>query len=223
MAPVGSDQDALRWRLLSASSELNARVDETMADRLLGYVALLEKWNRVHSLSAWSKPLDLLVQHVFDSMTLVGPLRRFGAGRGMRILDAGSGPGFPAAVLAIMEPTWLVTAVDAVAKKVAFVRQSAAELAINNLVACHGRLEDLAPTNRFDVITSRAFGSLKDLIACTSHLLAPTGVWVAQKGRIPQQEIDQLKGAVDVFHVEPVTVPGLEAERCLVWMRPATP
>src|SRR5215510_10308632 len=108
----------LQWPLLAGASGLGLHLDEGQAAKLLAYLALLQKWNRVHSLSAWERPLDLLVQHVFDGMTLVGPLERYAAGRALRILDAGSGPGFPASVLAIAQPRWSITAIDAVAKKV---------------------------------------------------------------------------------------------------------
>jgi 16S rRNA (guanine527-N7)-methyltransferase len=118
-----------------------------------------------------------------------------------------------------MRPAWSVTAVDAVAKKVAFIRQAATGSGIANLTGLHARLEDLRPSWPFDVIVSRAFASLDTLTAHTSQLLAPGGAWVAQKGRLPKEEMAQLREEFQVFHVEPVTVPGLHAERHLVWMR----
>jgi len=211
--------DAVAGELDAAAQQLGFAVDDTQRGKLLKYLMLLETWNRVHSLSAWKNPSDLLVRHVVDSLTLLKPLRRYAAGARLRVLDAGSGPGFPAAVLAVMEPTWLVTAVDAVAKKVAFIRQAAAEAGIFNLVASHSRLEDLVVADLFDVVVSRALGSLKSMTAQTRHLLLPSGVWVAQKGRRPDQEVAELPRDLRVFHVEPVTVPSLPVERCLVWIR----
>jgi 16S rRNA (guanine527-N7)-methyltransferase len=122
-----------------------------------------------------------------------------------------------------MEPSWGVTAVDAVAKKVAFVRQAAAEAGIVNLSALHTRLEDMSTAELFDVVVSRAFGSLARLAKLTGHLLKPGGVWIAQKGQAPTDEVAQLGADLRMFHVEPVTVPGLAAARHLVWMRRVAP
>ncbi|HEU5295227.1 MAG TPA: 16S rRNA (guanine(527)-N(7))-methyltransferase RsmG [Burkholderiaceae bacterium] len=219
MAASASAWDGLASRLSSAAGRLGLPIDDVQVDKLLKYLMLLEQWNRVHSLSSWKSPSDLLVQHVFDGLTLVGPLRLYAAGTSLRILDAGSGPGFPAAVLALMQPSWFVTAVDAVAKKIAFVTQAAAELNVRNLIGRHGRLERLTSPEPVDVIVSRAFGSLEALTKQTRHLLAPAGVWVVQKGRRPDDEVAKLREDLEVFHVEPVTVPDLQAERCLVWMR----
>jgi 16S rRNA (guanine527-N7)-methyltransferase len=219
---ASSESGLLLGRLLDAARQLDLAMGRDQATRLLAYVALLEKWNHVHSLTAWTSAQDLVVHHVLDGMTLVGPVARHAGGAPIRIADAGSGPGFPAAVLAITQPEWLVTAIDAVAKKVAFVRQAAAELRIGNLNAVHTRLERFAPPTRFDVVVSRAFGSLETFVAQTRHLLAPSGVWVAQKGQRPEAEMAKLDKDILVFHVEPVTVPGLSAERCLVWMRKVT-
>ena len=206
-------------RLREGARQLGLSIQDKQANQLLSYLTLLGRWNGVHNLSAWKEPFDLLVHHVFDSMTLIGPLRRYGAGRPLSILDAGSGPGFPAAPLAVMSPNWSVTAADAVAKKIAFVRQAAAESGIRNLFGLHTRLEDATPSELFDVVVSRALGSIANLALRTGHLLKPAGIWVAQKGRLPQHEIDALSEGLQVFHVEPVTTPGLDAERCLIWMR----
>jgi 16S rRNA (guanine527-N7)-methyltransferase len=147
------------------------------------------------------------------------------AGGALQILDVGSGAGLPGVVWAQMEPRWQVCCVDAVAKKAGFVRQVAAELALPNLRAEHARVEDLPRVGvtgqGFEVVTSRAFASLADFTALTTHLLAPHGVWLAMKGRVPDDEIAALPPDVRVFHVERLTVPGLAAERCLIWLRRA--
>lgn len=213
----------LSERLQQGARQLELPIDDVQVGQLLVYLERLDRWNGVHSLSAWKGPLDLLIHHVFDSLSLVGPLQRFAEGRPLRVLDAGSGPGFPAAVLAVMNASWRVTAVDAVGKKIAFVRQAAPESGIANLIGVHSRLEDMPSAKPFDVIVSRAFGTLGHFAAQTRHLLAAGGVWVAQKGRIPDEEIAELTHDFRVFHVEPVTVPSLNAERHLVWMRTAKP
>jgi len=208
----------LSVQLRSGARQLDLPIDDVQVNQFLTYLALLSRWNSVHNLSAWKKPADLLVHHMLDSMTLVGPLKKHAGERPLRILDAGSGPGFPAVVLAVMEPRWSVTAVDAVAKKMAFVRQAATESGIHNLLGLHARLEEISVADLFDVVVSRALGALDTFAAQTRHLLAPGGVWIAQKGRIPKQEIAELPDDLRVFHVEPVTVPGLDAHRCLVWI-----
>ena len=189
--------------------------------RFEAYLALLAKWNAAYNLTAVRDPAQMRTQHLADCRAVVEPLCRQmgGQGRAVRILDVGSGGGLPGVVLALADPGWEVTCVDSVGKKAAFVRQVAAELGLPNLHAMHGRVEALkAP--RFDVITSRAFASLSDFVRLTRQLLAPDGVWMAMKGKRPDGEIAALPTDVAVFHVEPLTVPGLDAERCLVWMRP---
>ena len=216
-----ANRDDLAQRLRRGARQLDLPIDDGQVEQLLAYLAHLHRWNGVHSLSAWKTQADFLIHHVFDSMTLIGPLTRFVDDRLLRILDAGSGPGFPASVLASMRPAWSVTAVDAVAKKVAFIRQAATEAGITNLIGLHARLEDLVPLRPYDIVVSRAFGSLDTFAAQTHRLLAPEGVWVAQKGRLPNEEIKALRVDFQVFHVEPVTVPDLDIERHLVWMRRA--
>lgn len=224
MPPSGpTSQPELLQQLVSGARQLSLVIDDVQASQLLAYLACLDRWNRVHNLSAQAPLSHFMVQHVFDSMTLVGPLTRHANGRPLRVLDAGSGAGFPAVVVAALRPGWAVAAIDSVAKKVAFVRQAAVEVGIANLTAHHERLEQLQPVDRFDVVVSRAFASLARLIGSTEHLLAQNGVWVAMKGRVPSDEFARLKKGVEVFHVEHVTVPGLNAERNLIWMRRTAP
>jgi 16S rRNA (guanine527-N7)-methyltransferase len=112
-----------------------------------------------------------------------------------------------------------VSCVDAVGKKAVFIRQVAAELGLPNLQALHARIEQVSDPTGFDVITSRAFASLSDFVSLTAPLLSPAGCWMAMKGKVPEDELAALPSTVDVFHVEPISVPGLEAQRCLIWMR----
>jgi 16S rRNA (guanine527-N7)-methyltransferase len=190
--------------------------------RLLCYLDLVAHWNRVYNLTAIREPAAMLTQHLLDCLAIVGPLRRELKGQGApapRVLDVGSGAGLPGAVLAICEPTWQVTCVDAVAKKATFIRQVAAELALPNLTATHQRVEAMAGPG-FDLITSRAFATLADFINLTRERLAPAGRWAAMKANLADDERLAVPAGVSVFHVEPLTVPGLDATRCLVWMRP---
>jgi 16S rRNA (guanine527-N7)-methyltransferase len=185
------------------------------------YLDLLGRWNATYNLTAVRDPAQMQTQHVADCVAVVSPLRREVAWRTapLRVLDVGSGGGLPGVVLALAEPAWAVTCIDAVGKKAAFVRQVAAELGLPNLHVVHGRVEALK-AGPFDVITARAFSSLADLVELTRPLLAAQGIWMAMKGRRPDDELAALPGDI-TFHVEPITVPGLAAERCLVWMHAA--
>jgi 16S rRNA (guanine527-N7)-methyltransferase len=187
--------------------------------RLERYLELLVKWNAAYNLTAVRDPALMRTQHLADCLAVVEPLRRqLGRGKPARVLDVGSGGGLPGVVLAMAEPAWEVTCVDAVGKKAAFVRQVAGDLALPNLHAVHARVETLdAPP--FNLITARAFASLADFTRLTRALLAPGGLWMAMKGKRPEDELVELPPDVMVFHVEPLNVPGLPAERCLVWMR----
>lgn len=189
--------------------------------RLEDYLGLLVKWNAAYNLTAVRDPAQMRVQHLADCAAVIEPLRRQlgGVARPVRILDVGSGGGLPGVVLAAAEPAWDVTCVDTVGKKAAFVRQVAGELSLPNLHAEHARVEALR-ARPFDLITSRAFASLADFAGLTRPLLAPGGVWMAMKGKRPDDEIAALPADVEVVRVEPLSVPGLDAERCLVWMRP---
>ena len=187
--------------------------------RLLDYVALIQKWNKVYNLTALRDPADMLTHHLLDSLTAVAPLTRHTQGRPIRVLDVGSGGGLPGVVLAICMPELDVTCVDTVAKKAAFVQQVAASLKLPNLRGLHARVESL--TDPYAVICSRAFASLPDFVTWSRSALAEGGVWMAMKGKHPQDEIDALPADVKVFHVEPLTVPGLDVERCMVWMKAA--
>ena len=187
---------------------------------LTQYLDLLLHWNATYNLTAVRNRPDMVTQHLADCLAVVRPVQHalsqvlaFG-----RVLDVGSGGGLPGVVLAIMLPGLGVTCVDTVGKKAAFVRQAAGTLGLKNLQAAHARVESLADLP-FDLITSRAFASLADFTRLSRPLLLPTGCWMAMKGKRPQAELDELPADIDVFHVEQLTVPHLNAERCLVWMR----
>ncbi len=218
--PVSAASASPRDRLAEALRKLGLTLDVQAIDRLLAYLALLQRWNRVYNLTAVRDPDEMLTQHLFDCLAVLPALRRHASGRSLRLLDVGSGGGLPGVVLAIAQPDWEVSCIDAVAKKASFVRQVAGELALPNLHALHGRVETLKPAPGFDVVISRAFASLSDFVTWTRAALAPQGVWLAMKGRAPDDEVAALPGDVAVFHVEPLHVPDLKAQRCLVWLRP---
>lgn len=193
--------------------------------KMAAYMVMLAHWNGTFNLTALRDPQDMLTHHLADCLAVLGPLGRHlaqlseqaGVTTGRRLLDVGSGGGLPGVVLAIARPDVQVTCVDTVGKKAAFIRQVAAELKLPNLRAEHARVEQLK--GQYDVITSRAFASLLDFVTLTQALLAPKAVWMAMKGKDPADEQAVLPAVVDVFHVEQLAVPHLDAERCVVWMR----
>jgi 16S rRNA (guanine527-N7)-methyltransferase len=186
---------------------------------LMSYLDLLARWNSTYNLTAVRDRAGMLSQHLADCLAVVTPLQRQLPTGTSRVLDVGSGGGLPGVVLAALLPEVSVTCLDAVGKKMAFVRQVAGELRLPNLHAAHSRIEAFkAPL--FDVVASRAFSSLVDFTSLSRPQLAPGGVWMAMKGRVPNEEIAALPASVSVFHVEQLAVPGLDAQRCLIWMRP---
>ncbi|MES2994032.1 MAG: 16S rRNA (guanine(527)-N(7))-methyltransferase RsmG [Pseudomonadota bacterium] len=211
--------EALRPALRAAISELALDVPEPQVDTLLSYLALLQRWNAHYNLTAVRDPAQMLTQHLADCLAVIAPLRRQVGDPPARLLDVGSGGGLPGVVIAALNPALDVTCVDTVGKKAAFIQQAAGELRLRNLHAAHARVEKLVAIP-FDVITSRAFASLADFVGLTRTQLADSGVWLAMKGKTPAAEIELLPADTDVFHVEQLRVPGLDAERCLVWMRP---
>ena len=206
-------------RLAAGAEALGVPLSPLQQDQLTRYLDLLLKWNRVYNLTAVRDPAEALTHHLLDSLAIVPSLRRRLSGTA-RLLDVGSGGGLPGVVLAIACPQWDVTCVDAVAKKASFIQQVAVELALPHLHGLHSRVESL-PSANADLIVSRAFASLRDFTTWTAAHLAPGGTWVAMKGKEPLDEMRDLPPGVEVFHVEHLAVPGLDADRCLVWLRPA--
>jgi 16S rRNA (guanine527-N7)-methyltransferase len=204
-------------RLDAASRLLRLELTPEQQSRLLTYLDLIGKWNKVYNLTAVRNPEEMLVQHLFDSLAAVPPLRRHTAGKPIRLLDVGSGAGLPGVVIAICCPEIQVDCVDTVGKKAAFIQQAAAQLQLPNLSGVHDRVENL--TGPYDVICSRAFASLPDFVSWSGGALAEQGAWLAMKGKHPEGEIAELPAAAEVFHVEQLQVPELSAERCIVWMR----
>jgi 16S rRNA (guanine527-N7)-methyltransferase len=203
--------------LRAGAHALGLALSDAQIQHLLDYAALIQKWNKVYNLTALRDPADMLTHHLLDSLTAIAPLFRHTQGQPTKVLDVGSGGGLPGVVLAICMPELNVTCVDTVAKKAAFVQQVAVSLKLPNLRGIHARVESL--TDPYQIICSRAFASLPDFVTWSRSALAEGGAWMGMKGKHPQGEIDALPADVKVFHVEPLTVPGLDVERCMVWMK----
>ena len=211
--------DAMRPALQDTANRLALDVSASQLDALLDYLALLQRWNATYNLTAVREPQQMLTHHLADCLAVVAPLRRQAGTDPLRLLDVGSGGGLPGAVIALLNPGTDVTCVDTVGKKTAFVQQVAGELRLPNLRARHARVEQMT-AEPYEVVASRAFASLADFTRLTCQHLAVSGVWMAMKGKPPTDEIAKLPANIEVFHVEQLDVPGLDAERCLVWMRP---
>ena len=215
-----SQEKELRQGLLDLSLPLS----EVQIKHLLDYLELIQKWTKVYNLTAVRDPAEMLTHHLLDSLAVISPLRRqlseppaAAPGQSVKLLDVGSGAGLPGIVIAICCPEIAVDCVDTVAKKAAFIRQVAATLRLPNLRGLHARVESL--TDKYDVISSRAFASLLDFTNWSVAALAEQGVWMAMKGKHPADEMAVLPAEVKVFHVEQLVVPGLDAERCILWLR----
>lgn len=205
-------------RIAALVEQLGLPADEHQVRQLVDYLGLLQRWNKTYNLTALRDPAQMFTHHLADCLAALPSLQRMVDERqGLKLLDVGSGGGLPGVLIAILCPQLQVSCVDTVGKKAAFIRQAAAELGLRQLRAEHARVEQLP--GRYDVITSRAFATLTDFVALTRERLAPEGLWMAMKGKRPDDEIAALPADVEVFHVEPLQVPGLDAERCLIWMR----
>jgi 16S rRNA (guanine527-N7)-methyltransferase len=210
--------------LAAGLGALGLTLSDAQIEQLMDYLALLQKWNKVYNLTAVRDPAEMLTHHLLDSLAAINPLRRQTGGETIRLLDVGSGGGLPGVVMAIACPEVDVSCVDTVAKKAAFIQQASATLKLANLHGLHARVESLSAEEGagFDVVCSRAFASLPDFTVWSRAALKPGGVWMALKGKHPADELAALPADVTVFHVEQLQVPGLDAERCIVWMRPVS-
>ena len=212
----------LRAPLEAGLQALGLDLTPAQIDTLMEFQALLGKWNKVHNLTAVRDPQEMLTHHLLDSLAAVPALQRNLAQMPARegrtaMLDVGSGGGLPGVVFAICCPQIDVHCVDTVGKKAAFFQQAAATLRLPNLRGIHSRVEQL--TTRYPLISCRAFASLADFTSWSRQALEEGGTWLAMKGKHPDDEIAALPADVQVFHVEPLKVPGLDAERCILWLR----
>ena len=206
--------------LRAGLAELHVSLSDAQVQGLLDYQNLIGKWTKVYNLTAVRAPAEMLTHHLLDSLAAVAPLQKYLQGRGLSapsLLDVGSGAGLPGVVMAICCPNLAVTCVDTVGKKAAFIKHVALALGLPNLTGLHARVETI--TQPFDVICSRAFASLADFAGWSQAALSPGGVWMALKGKHPAEELAMLPPDVVVFHVEPLAVPGLAAERCIIWLQ----
>ena len=212
------DTKALKASLSAGVQEMGLALNEAQIDQMLAYLALLSKWNAVYNLTAIRDPQEMVKRHLLDSLSAAPA---FVDAR--NVLDVGAGGGLPGMMLAIAYPQTRISMIDTVSKKTAFLSQAKAELGLSNVTVFTGRVEQLEVTEKFDVITSRAFSELCNFINWSGHLLAEGGQFIAMKGVAPAQEIERLPAGWAVTGVQPLQVPGLNAERHLVFVRRAEP
>ena len=215
--------ESFEEQLEKACQELSLKPTKQQQERLLEYLRQLLKWNKTYNLTAIRDPERALVQHVFDSLAIIKPLNNFIQQRDQdknAVLDVGSGAGLPGVIIATMMPKVIVTCVDTVEKKMAFVRQVSGVLALTNVKAIHQRVE-LMQDEKFDVVTSRAFATLQDFATLAGERVEKNGILLAMKGKIPHDEIETLEEKTEwrVDGIEALKVPQLSAQRCLVWMK----
>ena len=211
------DRAALSAVLGEGIAAMGLDVSPAQQDKLMNYLALMFKWNAVYNLTSLRDPMQMVTHHLLDSLAAVPA---FAAAH--NVLDVGSGGGLPGIVLAIVRPDMKVSMIDTVHKKTAFLTQVKAELGLANVTVYTARVEQLQVSDKFDVITSRAFADLSDFVNWSSHLLADGGRYIALKGVAPKDEQERLPAEWKVDKVEPLDVPRLGAERHLVFIERST-
>ena len=180
--------------------------------QLLGYLTLLQKWNRRFNLTAVRDPGEMVSRQLLDSLSVLKLLR------GSRVLDVGSGPGLPGIPLAIALPEVHFALLDSNAKKTRFMEQARMEIGLGNVIVVRSRVEVYQPPAPFDTITSRAFASLGKMVELTSHLLAEGGRYLAMKGAVPREEIEAMEEMGGRLAIQSLAVPGTQGERhAILW------
>ena len=213
-----SNRDEFSALLNEGAAKLTISLSTRQIDKLLDYLALLVKWNSVYNLTSVRDPQQMVIQHLLDAMSVL-----FAFKGAKKVLDVGTGGGLPGIVIAIWameaEPDMQVHLIDTVKKKTAFLTQVKAELGLEQVTVHSGHVEKLVSENTFDVITSRAFAELIDFVKLSGHLLEQDGSMIALKGKMPEEEIKRLPLAWRVEKVESLSVPGMQADRHLVWIK----
>jgi 16S rRNA (guanine527-N7)-methyltransferase len=211
------DRAALAQVLSDGINEMKLDITPAQQEKLLDYLALMNKWNSVYNLTSLRDPMQMVTHHLLDSLAAVPA---FAGAR--NVLDVGAGGGLPGIVLAISRPDMKVSMIDTVHKKTAFLKQVKAELELTNVSVHTMKVQELEVSDKFDVITSRAFADLSDFVEWSGHLLAEGGKFIALKGVAPSEERERLPAQWKVTDLQPLQVPRLGAERHLVFIERST-
>jgi len=204
---------SLEEKLAGGLEKMGLDLDVATQSRLLNYVALMQKWNKVYNLTAVREPEKMVTQHLLDSLAVLPYIV------GRRVIDVGTGPGLPGIPLALANPALEVTLLDSSHKKTSFLRQACLELGLDNTTVVCDRVEAWRPEVKYDVVISRAFSDLAEFASLALHLCGDKGRMLAMKGIYPHEELTRLPATVALLGVEPLKVPGLDAERHLVLLR----
>ncbi|MGC9403253.1 16S rRNA (guanine(527)-N(7))-methyltransferase RsmG [Vibrio genomosp. F10] len=201
----------LKARLEQLVSQTNLQVSSDQADQLIGYVEMLNKWNKAYNLTSVRNPSEMIVKHILDSIVVSEHLQ------GTRFIDVGTGPGLPGVPLAIMNPEKEFYLLDSLGKRIRFIKQVCHELGIKNVTTVQSRVEEFQTEDKFDGVLSRAFASMSDMVEWCHHLpKSDSGVFLALKGQLQKDEVEQLPQWCSVNSVKSLNVPELEGERHLV-------
>lgn len=200
-------------QLEAGARSLGVALDEMQLTRLLQYLGLIQKWNRVHNLTALRDPEKMLTHHLLDSLVVLPHLGTD------CLLDVGSGAGLPGIPLAIARPDWAITLSDSNQKKSSFQLQAVIELGLSNVRVVSGRVEEIQSEQKFEGVISRAFSEIADFVACSARVLTVGGRWYAMKGTYPQAELERLPAGVEVERITSLVVPGLDAQRHLITLK----
>ncbi len=206
-------QQELHTILVSGLKTLSLELSETQQQQLVDYVKLIDKWNKAYNLTSVRDPREMMVKHILDSLAIVPYLE------GENIIDVGTGPGLPGMPLAIAFPNKKFTLLDSLGKRVRFMTQCVHTLKLDNVTPVQSRVEQHSGEVPYDVVLSRAFASLKDMLHWCQHLVDSEGQFLALKGQFPQDEIDEVSHHFHVKRTENLTVPNLVGERHLVWLK----
>ncbi|MFT4653734.1 MAG: 16S rRNA (guanine527-N7)-methyltransferase [Kangiellaceae bacterium] len=209
-------RQSLTAQFIDLASQLAFSVSQTQQSKLIEFVLLLHKWNKTYNLSSVRQPSEMLVKHIFDSIVVAPYLR------GPRIADVGTGPGLPGIPLAIMCPEKSFTLIDSLGKRVRFMKQAIHALNIENAIPIQSRVEDVLPNQVFDVVLSRAFASLDDMLHWCKHLIDKEGVFLALKGQLHQQELNEIPKQFTLVQSIPLLIPSLAGDRHLVEIKMTT-
>ncbi len=206
-------QQELHTILASGLEALALELSDTQQQQLVDYVMLMDKWNKAYNLTSVRDPNQMMVKHILDSLAIVPFLT------GQNIIDVGTGPGLPGMPLAIAFPDKTFTLLDSLGKRVRFMTQCVHTLKLNNVTPVQSRVEEHQGEKPYDIVLSRAFASLKDMLHWCQHLVDSEGQFLALKGQFPQQEIEEVSNHFQVIKTENLTVPNLVGERHLVWLK----
>ncbi len=202
----------LAEELANGIEQLGLNATPEIQQKMLDYLSLMQKWNKVYNLTAIRRSKQMVSNHLLDSLAVLPHLWP------LKWLDVGCGAGLPGIVLALMRPQWMFTLVDSNSKKTSFIRQAIIELRLRNVTVVCARVEDWQAKEKFDGIISRAFAQTSDFIALTRHLLAERGRWVAMKGA-PETGLKRLPQDIEIEKIIPLQVPELDAVRTLVILK----